>query len=213
MNEQILQQLKQNRTQIRELQSQMVYNLFDDQTLDDATGNALLNIVDDCIQKVKGLIKKARTSDVRLDKESLEYVEYCLIQGDNKTAITILKNLSKRGNIAAQLKLGILCCFGIKASSGVVEFENVAYGKQVLSHLTSKGNADAAYQLGCFFKGVGDMDESINFFEKAYDLGEQKAYPELMVLYRTIMLNISDVRQRLVLSQKINNLKSELLIN
>ncbi|WP_210498582.1 hypothetical protein [Vibrio crassostreae] len=212
LSENTLDKLKQSTKEIDILCEQLSNNILEDILIDENESIDVIGVIDGCIKKVKRFVSTNKLQSGVSGEVTFAFAIQCIEKKDNKTAVSALKNLSKRGNIAAQTKLGEVSCFGLKNRLGRVEYQNIDYGISVLQFRIKKQDSEAAYQLGRHFKVVNELERAVFYFEKAYELGIQKVYPELLVLYKQQLSKASSYEEKLRLNQKISNIKSELIM-
>lgn len=212
LSENTLEKLKQSTKEIDSLCKQLSDNILEDILIDENESIDVIGVIDGCIKKVKRFVSTNKLQSGVSGEITYAFAIQCIEKKDNKTAVSALKNLSKRGNIAAQNKLGEVSCFGLKSRLGRIEYKNIDYGISVLQFRIKKQDSEAAYQLGRHFKAVNELDRAVFYFEKAYELGNQKVYPELLVLYKQQLTTASLYEEKLRLNQKISNIKSELIM-
>lgn len=211
LDPQLIEKLKKNTQEINRLKSEIESSFAQENSISFSESESveLGDAIGVIVSKIRGLISKTRRVSSEQSVESMAFVEACLSRGDASSAVTLLKRMSKRGNIAPQVKLAEIYCYGVYPSG---DFKNEKQGLKIYEHALLSGSSEAAVGLGLFFKKKDMVEKSIMFFEKAYGMGNQKVYPELVVMYKKQLVAVEDDSSRLRISQKLNNIKSELIL-
>ena len=211
LDPQLIEKLKKNNQEINRLKSEINQSFVTDNSIsfDEDEKGEFGDAIGVIVSKIRGIISKTKRVSSDQSIETMTFVEACLAKGDASSAVSLLKRMSKRGNIAPQIKLAEIYCYGAIPSG---DFKNEKQGLKIYEHALTNGSSEAAIGLGLFFKKKDMVDKSIMFFEKAYGMGNQKVYPELVVMYKKQLVAVKDDSSRLRISQKLNNIKSELIL-
>ncbi len=205
LEEQLVDKLMQNRKRMDELTKTLCVDMIDDTPVDSSSLAKLMISVSNCMNSVSSLFKRGASAG---QSDSVGNA-VALISGNNvRDGLMMLNRLARESDVNAQLKIAELHCLGLNGSP--IDGQNQEYGMTVLNRLIQREIPTAFYTMGVYQKRVPDVVRALSNFETSYKYGVQKAFPELIALYKGLINETSSVEKKLLFTQKLNNIKSEL---
>lgn len=206
IEESLVDRLRENRKKMDELTRELSIDMIDDNHLDSATLTRLMMSVSSCMSSVSRLFK--RSENIPTD-DTVTNAVALMHSGKSRDGLMMLNRLARESNVDAQLKIAELHCLGLCGQP--IEGQNSNYGLKVLDSLLIKEVPAAHYTMGVFQKRIPDIDSALYHFECSYQFGVQKAFPELIAIYKGRIKEESSIEKKLLFTQKLNNIKSELI--
>ncbi len=205
IEQELVVKLRANRKKVEELTRTLAVDLIDDVSYEESSLEKMHNSVKNCMGAVKAIFKKVQAD--KLD-DSVAASVVLMNKGSIQDALLMLNRLARAKDVSAQLKLAEFHCVGI---SGVdSSAQNSEYGLKVLRMLMKNSEPSAFYTHGVYHKQLPDLPTATSNFEQSYNLGYIKAYTELVSVYKRQVKESGTAEARLLATQKLNNLKSEL---
>ena len=205
IEQELVVKLKENRKKVEELTRTLAIDLIDDTSYEEPSLIRLKNSVRHYVGSVTNLLKRTQSSEL---SDSVTSAVILLNKGSIQAALLMLNRLARQKDVNAQLKLAEFHCIGINGNS--VHGQNPDYGLKVLDMLTRNNIPEAFYTLGIYHKHMPDILSATTNFEQSYNLGFIRAYAELLSVYKRQSRNGATPEDRLLATQKLNNIRSEL---